>query len=251
MELGRWREENVNKIVAAMHKATHDAKPNAIFGVSPGGRLVNTQKLYADPQYWIAERTIDYLAPQIYWQHGHRIADFKKVLDSWEPIMKNVPCLPGLAAYRYKEKGFDTMDEFVLQVDECRQADFVQGNIWFTTHSLFRKDFLECLQGKIYQYPSLIPKLGTSSDITPAPVTATASDGVIRWEKSPAAQSYAIYKLYISGYSPDGFSAFWQGGLIGQTTENSFSAPERAENYVVVAINGKEKSSPSNVVFVR
>ncbi len=251
MELGRWREENVNKIVAAMYKAVHDAKPNAIFGVSPGGRLVNTQKLYADPQYWIAEGTIDYLAPQIYWQHGHRIADFKKVLDSWKPIMKGVPCLPGLAAYRYKEKGFDTMDEFVLQVAECRDEDFVQGNIWFTTHSLFRPDFLDCLKNNIYRYPSLIPELGTSLDIAPAPVTVTEKDGVIRWDKSPAAKSYAVYKLYISSYSPDGFSATWRGGLIGQTEDTEFTAPEKEENYVVIAINGKEKSSPSNVVFVR
>ena len=251
MELGRWREENVNKIVAAMHKAVHDAKPNAIFGVSPGGRLVNTQKLYADPQYWIAEGSIDYLAPQIYWQHGHKIADFKKVLDSWGPIMKDVPCIPGMAAYRYKEKGFESMDEFMLQMEESREAPYVYGNIWFTAHSLFRPDFLEYMKEKIYPYPSLVPKLGTSSDIVPAPVTITEKDGVISWEKSPAAQSYAVYKLYISGYSPDGFTAYWQGGLIGQTSENSFSAPERAENYVVVAINGKEKSSPSNVIFIR
>ena len=143
------------------------------------------------------------------------------------------------------------MDEYVLQVDECRDADFVQGNIWFTTHSLFRPDFLACLKEKIYPYPSLIPKLGTSSDIVPAPVTVTEKDGVIRWEKSPAAKSYAIYRLYISKYSPDGFSATWEGGLVGQTTENEFAVSERTENYVVVAINGKEKSSPSNVVFVR
>ncbi|MBQ4196727.1 MAG: hypothetical protein II659_02640, partial [Bacteroidales bacterium] len=120
-----------------------------------------------------------------------------------------------------------------------------------TAHSLFRPDFLEYMKEKIYPYPSLVPKLGTSSDIVPAPVTITEKDGVISWEKSPAAQSYAVYKLYISGYSPDGFTAYWQGGLIGQTSENSFSAPERAENYVVVAINGKEKSSPSNVIFIR
>ena len=250
-ELGRWREENVNKIVAAMHKAVHDAKPDAVFGVSPGGRLVNTQKLYADPQYWIAEGSIDYLAPQIYWQHGHRIADFKKVLDSWEPIMKGVPCLPGLAAYRYKEKGFDTMDEYSVQVEECRQADYVQGNIWFTAHSLFRPDFMEHLKGKIYPYPSLVPKLGTSSDATPAAVTLTCSNSVLKWEKSASAKSYAIYKLYISGYSPDGFSAIWQGGLVGQTADTEFAVQDKAENYVVVALNGKEKSHPSNVVFVR
>lgn len=251
MELGRWREDNVNKIVAAMHRAVHDAKPEAIFGVSPGGRLVNTQKLYADPQYWIEEGSIDYLAPQIYWQHGHRIADFKLVLDSWEPIMKGVPCLPGLAAYRYKEKGFESMDEFGLQIEESRDANFVQGNIWFTTRSLFRPDFLEYMKEKIYPYPSLVPKLGTTSDVAPSPVTVTESNGVLTWDKSPAAKSYAIYKLFITGYSPDGFSAIWEGGLVGQTTENKFSAPEKAENYVVVAVNGKEKSVPSNVVFVR
>ena len=249
LSLAQWRESNVNKIVAAMYKAVHDAKPNAVFGVSPGGRLVNTQKLYADPQYWIEEGSIDYLAPQIYWQHGHRIADFKKVLDSWEPIMKGVPCLPGLAAYRYKEKGFENMDEFMLQMEECRQAPYVYGNIWFTTHSLFRPDFLEYMKENIYPYPSLVPKLGTSSDIVPASPVVKVSDRKLKWSNAPGAEYYAVYKLDFKG--ENALNGVWKANLIATTKSNKFKETEHGVNYIVISVNGKEKSSPSNVVFIR
>lgn len=253
--IDRWREENVNAVVRAMHTATHNANPNAVFGVSPGGRLINTQRLYADPQYWVAEGTIDYLVPQIYWQHGHPVADFKMVLDSWKDIMKGVPTLIGMAAYRFKEKGFDTMEEFMLQMEESRAADYVCGNIWFTTHSLFKDDFLPYMQEKIYPYESLTPKLGTSDYPAPEAPQLSVSGHKLHWNNVEDADGYAVYELTEEeGKSPLG-GTVWRADMVKRILKKdhkslrSFSA-ERGKTYVVLATKGKEKSPASNVAAV-
>lgn len=136
-----WRFRNINACVKAMHDATHETSDKAVFGISPGGRLVNTVALYADPRFWVEEGTIDYLIPQIYWQHGHPIADFAQVMASWEEIMKGVPMYVGLAAYRYGQKGFESVDEFRQQIDECREAPWVHGHAWFSAKCILTDEF--------------------------------------------------------------------------------------------------------------
>ena len=149
-----WRFANINACVAAMYNTTH-SYPGKVFGISPGGRLVNTVRLYADPRFWIEEGTIDYLIPQIYWQHGHPIADFFTVLNSWEEIMKDVPMYVGLAAYRLGQKGFESVDEFKKQIEECRQASWVKGHAWFSTKCILTDEFKKFLKEGPYSDSSL------------------------------------------------------------------------------------------------
>lgn len=276
MTLERWREENVNKVIRVMYDAVHKANPDAIFSVSPGGRLVNTQSLYADPQYWIAEGTIDFLAPQLYWQHGHPIADFKQVLDSWKDIMKDIPCVPGLAAYRWGEKGaFENLEEYDLQVQECREAkDYVYGNIWFTTKSILRPEFAEHMKTTFYKYPSLTPNF--RADRTPqtvkAPKLRTRSDGMVSWLSDRNIDKYALYELEAVSTTRERKSAasktVWRANLVqifhtydqaqvyrdsesvGYRNTGFFYGGTPGKNYVVIAIKGKDYSPLSNVVYV-
>ncbi len=256
LTLDLWREANVNKVVKAMYSATHNGNPNAVFGVSPGGRLVNTQRLYADPQYWISDGTIDYLVPQIYWQHGHKVADYKLVLDSWKDIMKDVPMFVGMAAYRYKQKGFDTMDEYMRQMEEAREADYVLGNIWFTTHSLFKDDFLPYMQKKIYPYESLTPKLGTSTYPAPAAPQVRVSGDRLHWDPVADADGYAVYEISPAGGVRSGCDGtVWNANmvkriLVGNDRHDTRFSARKGRTYVVLATRGKEKSKASNVVRI-
>ena len=157
--LDEWREGNINAVVRELYNAVKAARPDALFGVSPAGRLVNTRNLYADPVQWAQEGTIDYLIPQIYWPHGHKIADFKKVLDSWNGLLKDVPVIIGLAAYRFGQQGFESLDEYLLQVQECRTAPYnVIGHCWFTTHDIITEQFTEYLLNNIYQSDEIVKK---------------------------------------------------------------------------------------------
>ncbi len=258
LSLERWREENVNKIIRTMYNAVHKGDKNAIFSVSPGGRLVNTQALYADPQYWIEEGTIDFLAPQIYWRHGHSIADFKKVLDSWKELMKGVACTPGLAAYRWGEKGrFEYLKEFEYQLFEIRDANFVDGHIWFTTSSVLKPIFYKLLKDQLYKYPSLSPdfrKDRIKEDILSP--TLRKEKNEIRWENITNAEGYAIYELEIAGIEKNREGGtnktIWEAHLIKIKTnkeKRKFNC-ESGKKYAVLAFKGKDRSNLSNVIEI-
>ncbi|MBO4691526.1 MAG: family 10 glycosylhydrolase [Bacteroidales bacterium] len=257
--LDEWRESNINDIVRVLHTAVHKAKPSAVFGVSPAGRLVNTQDLYADPINWAKEGTIDYLIPQIYWQHGHEIADFKKVLDSWAGILGDTPVIAGLAAYRYPSKAFPSMDEFKLQVEECRAAPYatdgtaynVVGECWFTTHNIITDEFTSYLLNNIYQDDLPTPSLGRDNSDISAP-ELTKVGGLLRWSEVKGANNYEVYRLI---EIPDQKTS--EGGRVFKAVKEkrlrgfSLGKTERGFNYFVVALKGSRRSERSNIIFVK
>ena len=87
--LGDWRRENVNRMVAAVYDTIQKTKPYVTFGVSPFGTwttdaTVAAQRgvplptgvgttgnmyaeIYCDPVAWLEEGTVDYISPQLYW----------------------------------------------------------------------------------------------------------------------------------------------------------------------------------------
>lgn len=240
-----WRFANIDACVKAMYDATHNAKASAIFGVSPAGRLENTLKLYADPRRWVAQGTVDYLVPQIYWYHGHKTADFTTVLNSWKDIVGNVPMFTGLAAYRLGETGFESMDEFVRQVTECRQASWVQGHVWFRTAFILKNTFLPVLKRDIYAYGSLVPKIGLSEQGAPGRPAPTRNGTRIQWAEVDGADGYAVYLLVRDEHD----RSQWKAELVYQGPHISYEGAVR-ENYAVLAYAGKEKSDLSDVIFI-
>ena len=232
-----WRFRNIDACVKAMSDATHAARPDAIFGISPAGRLENTLKLYADPRRWVAQGTVDYLVPQIYWPHGHKTADFKQVLDSWQDIAGTVPVFTGLAAYRLGETGFESMDEFVRQVDQCRQAPWTLGHVWFRTASVLGGQFLPTLQNVIYKYGSLVPAIGRSEGPVPARPSVTLTGKRLQWTEVEGAEGYAVYQLFRESDK----SRSWTARLVYQGPHISFEGSER-NNYLSFAAFCTNKS---------
>jgi len=88
-DLGDWRRENVNRMIAAVYDTIQKVKPWVTFGVSPFGTWTTNQnvsrargvplptgigttadmyaQIYCDPVAWLEEGTVDYLSPQLYW----------------------------------------------------------------------------------------------------------------------------------------------------------------------------------------
>lgn len=95
---GDFRRHNVNLFIEQLSKTIHATKPWVKFGVSPFGiyrnkksdangsntnGLQNYDDLYADVLKWDKERWTDYLVPQLYWQIGHKSADYKELITWW------------------------------------------------------------------------------------------------------------------------------------------------------------------------
>lgn len=245
--LADWRYSNINACVKALYDATHKAKSGAVFGVSPAGRLSLTDALYADPRQWVKEGTIDYLAPQIYWTIERAdFAAFDTVLESWKPIVKDVPMFIGLAAYKHeaatgKDSHFADLSEFSRQLSLCRASKEVLGHIWFRPQFMLKSDFVRYFP-KYYPYPSLTPKVLKTTGTVPAAPVISAEGKNLTWSEVKDAEGYAVYELYAHA------GKYWQAGLVHKGKELAFQAKEN-KNYFVIAYKGKEKSDNSNVVY--
>ncbi len=160
LSLEEWRFSNIDSVVTALHRTTHEVKPQALFGVSPQGRVSNTCRLYADPRRWVAQGSVDYILPQLYWSIGRGdFAAFPKVLKEWESVMQGLPLYIGLAAYKHDpmfwrrrvDSGFRHVEEFGRQIDLVRNCGYASGHVWFRAQDLLeREDLKEYILENIY-----------------------------------------------------------------------------------------------------
>ena len=105
-----WRRQNVNMFMQQMCRQIRQVKPWVKFGVAPFGIYRNqssdprgsdtngTQNyddLYADVLEWIRQGWVDYNIPQIYWEIGHKAADYEKVIRWWSANAGNRPLYIG------------------------------------------------------------------------------------------------------------------------------------------------------------
>lgn len=156
-DIGDWRRDNVNTLIAELDKTLHQADPNLLFGVSPAGIWDNKEdnpkgsatrgrssyrEIYCDSLEWIDSGTVDYICPQLYWPIGYEIADFQVLLDWWQDAvsMSDVALYIGVGAYRSAEAEPDSVwygtDELERQLDKIANGIDVQGEVFFSYSSL-------------------------------------------------------------------------------------------------------------------
>lgn len=103
MDLGDWRRDNVNRMVAGVHQTIREVKPWVTFGVSPFGIWTTDasvaasrglqlpkgitgmdayKSIYCDPVAWLEQGSVDYISPQIYWTTDDPDQDYD-VLSKW------------------------------------------------------------------------------------------------------------------------------------------------------------------------
>ena len=107
-----WRRYNVNLLIKELHETIHRVKPWVKFGVSPFGIYHNAQEgspivgsktsglqnydqLYADVLLWVNNGWVDYNVPQIYWEIGHKAADYDELIHWWSRYCSRRPLVIG------------------------------------------------------------------------------------------------------------------------------------------------------------
>ena len=246
----KWREENINDVIRTYHQTVHQLKPSAVFGVSPAGRLELTRALYADPEQWIKQKTIDYLVPQIYWDHERNddFADFDVVLPQWLAITGSVPLMPGLAAYKVlssTEKTFyNNPAELKYQVDLCRLKSQICGNFWYNTTSLRSTTVLPYVKANVYPKPALTPRLVSMPEVLTPPVP-TLEGKVIRWGESPSASDYVVLSLKRASKT----SRNWNAEIVYSGPKREFTGTS-GNSYIVLSRSGSARSSFAEVISI-
>lgn len=101
--IGDFRRANVDELIKNLSVSVHKIKPRISFGISPFGIYRNISSdergsftsglqtydtLYADVVKWMENGWIDYVAPQIYWKIGNKVADYATLVNWWSNISR-------------------------------------------------------------------------------------------------------------------------------------------------------------------
>ena len=151
-----FRRDSVNQLVAQLDTAVHNIDPDIQFGISPSGIWANKSTAprgsntngsehyvssYADSLYWIENGLVDYIIPQIYWEIGHKLADFATLADWWNDAVagSDVHLYIGMGAYRCADNPtgvWTTTDPLFDSLAYLENKDNVGGCVFFRYGSI-------------------------------------------------------------------------------------------------------------------
>lgn len=214
-----WRRSNCDSIIRMLSDAIHTTNPKVKFGISPFGvwrnitkdprgsatkAMSNYDDLYADILLWLEKGWIDYVAPQLYWEVGHPLADFEVLVKWWNDHLYGKHLYIGQAIYRANSNNaWSNPNQLPRQINILRSHENVHGSIYFSSKS-FRNNpngWNDSLQNNYYRKPALIKTMNwLDSVIAPKPqinMSRVSYDGnnlVIHVNNiDSSVRSYAIY----------------------------------------------------------
>lgn len=220
-----WRRANIDALIKGLHDRINAVKPWVQFGVSPFAVWRNDSThaqgsqtragietfddLYADTRLWVREGWIDYVAPQIYWTRGFKIARYGTIARWWArevaaaaALGHNVGLYIGEATYRAGTKGdrqWRKRLELSGHLAVTAGIPEVVGNIYFSAKDVRadRRGTTTALVQRWYTRPALLPVVGDSEGSAPQAVASVSLNGAsLKWTGSdPSAASYAIYRI--------------------------------------------------------
>jgi uncharacterized lipoprotein YddW (UPF0748 family) len=173
--VGDWRRDNVNRLVAEVSARIKALNPDVQFGISPFGvwrnkasdptgsdttaGVTNYDHLYADTRAWIQNGWVDYVAPQLYWTVGYKPAAYEKLVPWWCNEVRGTPVKVYIGQAAYKIKEWTNPEEMPNQLTLNRQYDAVYGSIFFSVKSVLAnpRGFLDRLRNDFYKDPALPP----------------------------------------------------------------------------------------------
>lgn len=167
-----WRRNNVNMVIQELQQRIHETRPGCRFGISPFGvwrndnvdpewgsatraGMTNYDDLYADILLWMREGWIDYVAPQIYWEIGKKVADYAVLARWWAEHSYGCELYIGLADYRLGSgkagNPWREGNELMRQLRYNRQLDEIRGECFYSTRPLLRNPQHICDSLRVYR----------------------------------------------------------------------------------------------------
>lgn len=230
---GLWRVENVTSLVRGLRDALKSVKPDIIFGISPSGIWANKSSnpagsntdglesyygLYADTRQWALDGIIDYIAPQIYWNIGYEIADYKTLADWWSDTLRNSPVklYIGMADYKINNSdgvwNYDGVGELARQFAVNDASGKISGEIHFR-------------YGSINSVPGL-------RDLLKSRYNANGADGTAAENNAgdKAANTIILHKNNVSVVPDASVDEAYINKSLKMTVNGNFFFPEEADS---------------------
>ncbi len=278
---GDWRRNNVNLVIKELQHTIKSIKPWVEFGISPFGiwrnqksdpergsatnGLENYDALYADILLWLENGWIDYVVPQLYWEIGKKVADYKILAHWWADYTYGQNLYIGQSPYRmvdpnskqYKKDrrakkpitGWDIPNEICRQIALNRSIPNISGSVFFPVNSVLKNTIglADSLRNDYYRYPALQP-ISRNLKSVPAimPTNLQLNENTLSWEavSGEGGQAAAYYVVYAfpQGVQPDLSNPAY---ILARTTDTQLTVAEPAAVYCVTSINRfKQESLP-------
>ena len=199
MNKENWRRSNCDSIIKLLYETIRSTNPRVKFGISPfgiwrnksqdpmgsetKGGQTNYDDLYADILLWLEKGWIDYVVPQLYWERGHKLADYDTLLEWWNQHTYGRQLFIGHGFYRAGSNlAWRNPAEIPKQIEALRKFKTTQGSVFFNS-KVFEKNPLgwnDSLKNNYYYYPALVPPMPWIDDAVPVSPTITIlKNGVI------------------------------------------------------------------------
>jgi len=173
-----WRRSNTDSIILMLANAIKKENSKCQFGISPFGVWRNNDKdpdgsntkagqtnyddLYADILLWLKKGWIDYVAPQLYWEFGHKAAPYEILIDWWANHTYGKNCYIGLGIYRAgSNDAWKDKTQLPRMIDALRSKPNIQGMIFFSSKT-FNKNpngWNDSLKLKYFANPASTPAI--------------------------------------------------------------------------------------------
>lgn len=219
-----WRRNNVNVLIETLSKKIKQEKSWVKFGISPFGVWRNASKdpegsmtnggqtnyddLFADVLLWMKKGWIDYILPQLYWERGHRAADYNTLIKWWSEHAygRNLYIGHGLYQVGVSPKAcWRSFDEIQSQVDLTRTTSKVDGSAFYSANSFLKNkcNINHYMAHELYPSPALLPTMKWIDSIPPSAPKVKLSiknDGqkLLQWmvdNPTDEALQFAIYRF--------------------------------------------------------
>ncbi len=174
-----WRRSNTESIILQLSKAIKEENKNCQFGISPFGVWRNIDKdsingsntkagqtnyddLYADILLWLKNGWIDYVAPQLYWEFGHKAAPYEVLIDWWGKHTYGKNCYIGLGIYRAgSNDAWKDKTQLPRQIETLRNTPNINGMIFFSSKSFDKNPngWNDSLRLNYFSQPAKTPEI--------------------------------------------------------------------------------------------
>ena len=217
-DLGDWRRDNVDLLIAQIADSLRSYDPRIKWGISPFGIYRNNvpagivgmdaySVIFADPLAWLADGSVDYLVPQLYWRFGGP-QDFEKLANWWASEIGTRHLYVGHGLYRADPTTFSgtlfSADEIPRQINYGRGTWDIVGSVFFRAKNIteyYSQDIFQRLRTDFYRHPALTPTMPfkdlTPPDSSPSLTYAWTGDTevTLTWDAPTNRPSrYAVYR---------------------------------------------------------